>query len=193
MDIDAASYPKRLLAMLGAISHADFVAIDLEMTGIPSRIPKSERPYGDRRKNLEDMYAECKAAADRYSVIQFGLTCARFDWLQDKYVLTPYNVTLSPIMNDRLGFDREFCIQSGAATFLLNHGFDWGAALSSGVPYLSQEETARAKQIAYDRIDKKHEVSDVQLKAEDVQSLDFVSWVYIWAVGPKSSITNDHR
>jgi poly(A)-specific ribonuclease len=177
MEVDAVTYPHRLLDLLTHISEADFVSFDLELTGIPSHLPGKEpwRPRVGGRNTLKDRYEETKTAADRYNILQVGVTCAKFDYQADRYILRPYNITISPLIEERLDIEREICIQSGAAAFLLNNGFDMGAPFAKGVQYLSREEAARAKQIAYDRFDKKNAVQDVQLKVEDVDSLDFVS------------------
>jgi len=177
MEVDAATYPHRLLGLLTHISEADFVSFDLELTGIPSRLP-GKAPWNARgggKATLKDRYEETKTAADRYHILQVGITCAKFDHQADKYILHPYNISISPLLEERLDIEREICIQSGAATFLLNNGFDMGAPFAKGVQYLSREEAGRAKQMAYDRFDKKNAVQDVQLKVEDVDSLDFVN------------------
>ncbi|KAL1606598.1 hypothetical protein SLS60_004003 [Paraconiothyrium brasiliense] len=179
MDVDADSYPHELLGLLISISEADFVSLDLEFTGIPSRLP-GKQPWkshpGRGRKTLEDRYQETRIAADRYHILQIGLTCARFDYVENKYVLKPYNISLSPLLNEnfKLNIEREIHIQSGAATFLLNHGFDLGASFARGVQYLSREEAHDAQQRMNERLDRKPEVEDMQLKPGDVQSLDFV-------------------
>ena len=172
MQVDAASFPLHLLGLFINISEADFVSFDLELSGIPSRLPNKQRRPG--RLTLEDRYAETKQGADRYQILQVGITCARFDYTANKYILRPYNINLSPLLSERLDFEREISFQSGACSFLLDHGFDLGAPFATGVQYLSREEAAQAKQMAYDRIDKKNPVEDLQLKDEDVDSLDFV-------------------
>ncbi|KAF1970776.1 CAF1-domain-containing protein [Bimuria novae-zelandiae CBS 107.79] len=180
MDVDANSYPHRLLGILIAISEADFVSFDLELTGIPSRLPGKEpwqpRPANRDRTTLEDRYQETREAAGRYQILQVGLTCARFDYVTKKYVLRPYNIPISPLLNEefKLDIEREIHIQSGAATFLLKHGFDLGAPFAHGVQYLSRAEARWAQQRVNERLEKKSEVADMQLKESDVQSLDFV-------------------
>ncbi|KAL6705488.1 hypothetical protein ACN47E_006753 [Coniothyrium glycines] len=173
MEVDAVSFPHHLLGLIINISEADFVSFDLELSGIPSRLP--DRPKrGPGRFTLEERYAETKQGADRYQILQVGLTCARFDYIANKYVLRPYNINISPLLDERMDFEREITFQSGACTFLLNNGFDLGAPFAKGVQYLSREEADRAKQMAWDRIDKKNPIEDLQLKDEDVESLDFV-------------------
>lgn len=172
MDVDAVSYPHHLLGMLIAISEADFVSFDLELSGIPNRMPG--KPRSQKRQTLDDRYLEAKAGAERYQILQVGFTCARFDYLTNKYVLRPYNVNISPIIDERLDIEREVTFQTGAVQFLLKNGFQFDLPFSQGVQYLSRDEAKLAKQMAYDRFDKKNVVEDLQLKETDVDSLDFV-------------------
>ncbi|KAF1354342.1 CAF1-domain-containing protein [Lizonia empirigonia] len=172
MDVDAPSFPHHLLGLFIHISEADFVSFDLELSGIPSRLPNKKPRAGPF--TLQDRYAETKEGADRYQILQVGLTCARFDYLANQYVLRPYNINISPLLDERLDFEREITFQSGACTFLLGCGFDLGAPFATGVQYLSREEADRAKRLAYDRIDKVNPISDLQLKPTDSDSLDFV-------------------
>lgn len=181
MDVNAATYPHLLLPILISISEADFVSFDLEYTGIASRQARTGKPHAGARKSLKDRYEETKNAANKYNILQVGITCARFDYSTRKYVLEPWNISISPLVDERkVGFEREMCMQTGALAFLLNHGFNFNDAFVKGVPYLSREEVERAVQIASDRIEKKNQVEDVDLKPEDVDSLDFVSRILQW-------------
>lgn len=172
MDVDATSYAHHLLGMLIAISEADFVSFDLELSGIPSRMPGKPRSRG--RQTIEDRYLEVKAGAEKYQILQVGLTCARFDYLANKYVLRPYNINISPLLDERLDIEREVSFQTGAVEFLLKNNFQIDLPFTRGVQYLSREEANQAKQMAYDRVDKKNIVEDLQLRDTDVDSLDFV-------------------
>lgn len=175
MEVDAASFPHQLLDILVNISEADFVSFDLELSGIANRLPNHlrVRPSG-RKQTLEERYEETRTAANRYQVLQVGITCARFDYIDNSYILRPYNIVISPLLPERFDIKREICFQSGTASFLLSQGFDMGAPFARGVPYLSREEADRAKQMAFDRFDKKTFHEDVKLKDDDIQSLDFV-------------------
>jgi poly(A)-specific ribonuclease len=174
MEVDAASFPHHLLGLFINISEADFVSFDLELSGIPSRLPGKKPRPGGGRFTLEERYAETKEGANRYQILQVGITCARFDYIVDKYVLRPYNINISPLLDERLDFEREISMQSGALTFLLGCGFDLAKPFTHGVQYLSREEAAFAKQATWDRLDKKNPPEDMQLKEGDVESLDFM-------------------
>ncbi|KAF2821557.1 CAF1-domain-containing protein [Ophiobolus disseminans] len=174
MEVDAASFPHHLLGLFINISEADFVSFDLELSGIPSRLPNRQPRAGGGRFTLEERYAETKEAANRYQILQVGITCARFDYIANKYVLRPYNINISPLLDERMDFEREISLQSGAITFLLGCGFDMAKPFTHGVQYLSRQEAAAAKQATWDRLDNKNPPADMLLKKGDVESLDFM-------------------
>ncbi|KAF2993422.1 hypothetical protein E8E13_000004 [Curvularia kusanoi] len=173
MEVDGPSFADHVVRLLVDISKADFVSFDLELSGIPSRLP-DKKPRGAGPLTMEDRYAETREGANRYQILQIGLTCGKFDYLQNKCVLQPYNITLSPLLAERLDIEREISFQSGACQFLLGCNFDLGAPFARGVQYLSREEAVRAKRLADARLDKKNTIEDLQLKDTDTDSLDFV-------------------
>lgn len=99
MEVDAASFPHHLLGLLINISEADFVSFDLELSGIPSRLQNKPPRTGTGRYTLEERYAETREGANRYQILQVGITCARFDYIANKYVLRPYNINISPLFD----------------------------------------------------------------------------------------------
>lgn len=58
MEVDRISFYPLLLDILTDISEAHFVAFDLEMSGVPTKKPNSER--GPGRPTLQDRYHEVK-------------------------------------------------------------------------------------------------------------------------------------
>jgi poly(A)-specific ribonuclease len=189
MEVDAESFPSHLLGLFINISEADFVSFDLELSGIPSRI-QGKPAHGPGRFTMEERYQETKMGADRYQILQVGITCARFDYIANKYVLRPYNINISPLLNERMDFEREIIFQSGACSFLLGCGFDLGAPFARGVQYLSREEAERAKQTAWDRLENRNPIPDLQLKESDVESLDFLRRVRAAIVKWKASTSS---
>ncbi|KAL1624523.1 hypothetical protein SLS54_003866 [Diplodia seriata] len=170
MDVDKTAFWGRLLEILEAVSTAQFVSFDLELSGIPSR------GTSGTKQTLEERYQEIKDAADRYQILQIGLTCVEQDIQSESYVVRPYNFNLNPLLEERLDIERIWSFQSGAAEFLLSVGFKMDLPMTKGVPYLSRYEAKRAKKLAYARWDKSA-IADVQLKEHEVQSLEFVSKV----------------
>lgn len=172
MEVDKVSFPGRLLEILEAISRSHFVSFDLELSGVPSKT------NSNTRMSLEDRYRDVKAAAERYQILQIGLTCVEQDLAEDKYILRPYNFNINPLLDERLDIERIFAFQSGAAEFLLSHGFRMDLPMTMGVPYLSRDEAKKAKKLAYARWDRST-VQDVQLQEHEVESLEFVKKVRI--------------
>ena len=78
MDVEWSNFRAQLPSVLRAISQSRFVALDLELSGIPSRQPKKPRdPSRDEggKQTLQERYEETKDAAERFQILQLGLTC----------------------------------------------------------------------------------------------------------------------
>ena len=77
--MDVSSYDFQALApsILDAIANAHFVAIDLELSGIPGHQPNKIKvsDSSSGKPTLQQRYAESKTAAETYQVLQFGITC----------------------------------------------------------------------------------------------------------------------
>lgn len=181
MDINAASFLGNLLDIFTAISESQFVSFDLELSGIPS---KQWRPNGNKQ-TLQERYEEVKHAAERYQILQIGLTCVRevnrpvrsgeSPDMEIVYGVQPYNFNLSPLLPERMGVERIFSFQSGAAQFLIEHGFRMDLPFTHGVPYLSRDEAKLVKATAYAKIEERGALPDIDLsKPEDVAAVDFM-------------------
>lgn len=81
MDINNDSYFKQLLPLLHHIANANFVAFDLEMSGISVRSRFGPNPQGhdNGKPTLQQLYDETRTAAERYQVLQVGITCVEED------------------------------------------------------------------------------------------------------------------
>ena len=75
MDISNLTYPAQLPRVLDDLATCSFVAIDLEFSGIHILSNSS----GDRSQTLQERYEEVKGAAERYQVLQVGLTTCHED------------------------------------------------------------------------------------------------------------------
>lgn len=171
MDVDKTSFYPLLPGILTDISTAHFVTIDLELSGIPTKDPAAGKP------TLQQRYLETKAAAERYQILQIGITCVEQDVDSKKYVLKPYNFDLSPLVAERnLDIERIFSFQSGAAEFLLKVGFDIGRPFTHGVPYLNRAESKLAREKHLRRNDKTS-VADIFIKPTETESLAFLARV----------------
>lgn len=76
MDIGPRAFLHQLPTILNAIADAHFVAIDLELSGIPTKKPRAAGK-DNRKPNLQSRYEETKMAAEKYQVLQLGITCVR--------------------------------------------------------------------------------------------------------------------
>ena len=82
MDVKGINYRGQLPSILAAISKAHFVSFDLELSGIPGRQrgqPKAPGQPATGKVTLQERYEETKRAAERYQVLQLGLTCVEED------------------------------------------------------------------------------------------------------------------
>lgn len=142
MDVDRDSFTALLPTILKRISTAHFVAFDFEHSGIPTqRIDRNGKP------SLQQKYSDIKAAAERYHILQVGITCVEWDNVNKQYLMRPMNFNLSPLnyQQRRLTLERDFSYSSSAVEFLLRQNYRVDAPFSSGVPYMSSKEEAAVK------------------------------------------------
>lgn len=175
MEVDRISFYPLLLDILSDLSESHFVAFDLELSGVPSKLNRTVDGRG--RPTLQQRYLETKEAAERYQILQIGLTCVQQDVENKRYILKPFNFELSPIINEKgLDIERIFSFQSSAVEFLLKVGFDIALPFENGIPYLSRAETRLAREKHAQRQDKSA-IADIQLKPTEVESLAFLERV----------------
>lgn len=70
MEITSNNFWEALPKVFEAMAAANHVAIDLEMSGI-----FTNATYPSTRPTIETIYAQAKEAAERFQIVQFGLTC----------------------------------------------------------------------------------------------------------------------
>lgn len=78
MDITASSFQRQLPSILDAVAEAHFVTIDLELSGIPGHQGNKSRAAdggSNGKPSLQQRYEENKTAAEKYQVLQLGITC----------------------------------------------------------------------------------------------------------------------
>jgi poly(A)-specific ribonuclease len=173
MDINKYNFYPQILDILTAISRAHFVAVDLELSGVPSKDSLSSKAG---KQTLQERYLETKEAAERYQILQIGLTCVEQDVENNKYILRPYNFDLCPIISERLDVERIFSVQSGAAEFLLRNGFDMNKPFRDGVPYLTKDEAKLARDKHTKRQDRTA-LADIVIKPTEIESIAFLQRV----------------
>lgn len=152
MDINRINFLANLLNILKVISKAEFVAVDLEMSGIqvdkPSTTPVVIKP------TLQGAYEEARSAAMLYTILQFGFTCISWDPNKKSYVTETFNIPLHPGVRPcncvrpckesscRLysAMKRSVTISTKSLGFLEYNQFDFSGLFQRGVPYMSSAE-----------------------------------------------------
>ncbi|CAK9195023.1 unnamed protein product [Sphagnum troendelagicum] len=126
----------------GYLQKADFVAIDLEMTGVESTM---------WRRNLEmdtceTRYQNLKHSAEKFAVWQCGVCPFRWDESSKKFIAFPFNFSIFP--RNELELDmptRAFFAQTSSLEFLAKHKFDFNTCVYDGISYLSRDQEAAAR------------------------------------------------
>ncbi|KAL9112622.1 MAG: hypothetical protein Q9227_003193 [Pyrenula ochraceoflavens] len=163
MDVSKWAFPTELVNIIQQIADSHFVAFDLEFTGIAGR------SFQSGGKDLQQVYSEVRDAANRYQVLQFGMTIATEDWDRGVYILKTYNFYIDPVpARYNLKLERIWSFQSGAVEFLNRHDFDFGKPYREGVSYLTRQEANSIRGQGPEVYE------DLPLKTEDAELLDAV-------------------
>ncbi|XP_074303444.1 poly(A)-specific ribonuclease PARN [Silene latifolia] len=140
-NVTKSNFDETLIDLTAHVKSADFIAIDLEMTGI-TRSPWRESFEFDRH---DIRYLKVKDSVENFAVVQFGVCPFRWDPSQDSFVAHPHNFFIFP--RQELPSDGplyEFMCQTSSIGFLAKYQFDFNACIREGVSYLSrgQEDAA---------------------------------------------------
>lgn len=146
MEIDRFNFWEKLPNILKTISEAQYVAIDLEMSGI--QVDQFRGMPVPAKPTLQDAYDDAMMAAEMYTILQFGFTCISWERERKSYVTRTFNIPLYPgvIADDfssrDLASTMNRCIRFSTKTlaFLKNNGFNFLDVFHKGVPYLSAKE-----------------------------------------------------
>lgn len=120
-----------------AIEACDFVAIDLEMTGL---FPSEETAY--KIHNLDDhqeRYEKLCCSAKSFLPSQVGLCCFRWDESTCSYVASTFNFYVFPRPIGR-NSDSRFVCQTGSLSFLAGTGFDFNKFIRDGISYCDETD-----------------------------------------------------
>ncbi|GIJ89375.1 hypothetical protein Asppvi_008315 [Aspergillus pseudoviridinutans] len=173
MDVTAQSFPYHLPRILDDLATCCFVSMDFEFSGIATTFSNPNRGS----QTLQARYEEVKSSADKYQILQVGLTICHEDIENASYTLKPYNVNLSPIIDRRLEVERHWSMQSSAIEFLVENKFSIDSILKQGVQYLSREEEEQAIAKAIERRDRVAVHTSIDVKETEHESLAFLKAV----------------
>eukprot|EP00927_Polykrikos_kofoidii_P065740 TRINITY_DN61455_c0_g1_i1.p1 TRINITY_DN61455_c0_g1~~TRINITY_DN61455_c0_g1_i1.p1 ORF type:complete len:588 (+),score=101.97 TRINITY_DN61455_c0_g1_i1:117-1880(+) len=133
--------------ILEEIRRAEFVAVDLELTGLHI---KSERFIG-----IDRCYSAHREGVRTFMPVQVGLCAARRDPSKTTpgggchWILSPYSMYVFP----RETGDRHFTVSTATLSFLDSNGFDFNDWVRHGVGWLRPAEEEEMRRGVQQRID----------------------------------------
>ncbi|KAJ1926288.1 hypothetical protein FBU59_007330, partial [Linderina macrospora] len=161
MDVTRDNFKAALREFSAAITTCDFVAIDMEMTGL---YPDNQsKPY--RKDTNDERYQKLKKSAEMFGVVQVGICL--FTWIDSAsedsdggnqesggyYEACPFNFNVFPCTNvSGIPVTTHFNYQNTAFEFLAKNSFDFNKWIYQGVSYLREDEIERVRKEKLDRI-----------------------------------------
>ncbi|XVE96689.1 hypothetical protein REPUB_Repub02eG0244300 [Reevesia pubescens] len=140
--VTRSNFDSALIELRSHVRASDFVAIDMEMTGVTSA-PWRESFEFDR---FDIRYLKVKDSAEKFAVLQFGVCPFRWDSLKQSFIAHPHNFFVFPRQEIPLdGHSYEFLCQTTSMDFLAKYHFDFNACINEGVSYLSKEQEDEAR------------------------------------------------
>ncbi|KAG8365158.1 hypothetical protein BUALT_Bualt18G0075200 [Buddleja alternifolia] len=140
-NVTTSNFEPALAELRRHVKEADFVSIDLEMTGVTSA-PWRESFEFDRP---DVQYLKIKDSAEKFAVVQFGVCPFRWDAHSNSFVAHPHNFYIFPrqeIPGDGIAY--EFLCQTSSLEFLAKYQFDFNACIYEGISYLSRSQEEEA-------------------------------------------------
>ncbi|KAJ8605703.1 hypothetical protein CTAYLR_010754 [Chrysophaeum taylorii] len=120
-----------------AVSAAEFISYDEEMTGI-GFAGVSFQEFNAYSDKPFERYEKMRKVATAFGIVQLGVTA----WVREggKLVASPFNIFVFPG-----GDGDDILVSPGAVKFLSEHGMDWREWLDKGVPFVDagREEEKR--------------------------------------------------
>ncbi|KAL0550194.1 hypothetical protein IC582_014698 [Cucumis melo] len=143
-NVTKSNFEAALSELRSHVRAADFVAVDLEMTGITSA-PWRDLLEFDR---FDVRYLNVKDSAEKFAVVQFGVCPFRWDSAKKSFVAHPHNFFIFPRHEIEVdGPSSEFLCRTTSLEFLAKYQFDFNACIYEGISYLSRahEDAARKR------------------------------------------------
>ncbi|XP_031481091.1 poly(A)-specific ribonuclease PARN isoform X1 [Nymphaea colorata] len=131
------NFASALETLRATLRDADFVALDVEMTGVVSA-PWRESFEFDRP---DVRYLKVKDSAEKFAVVQFGVCPFRWEDSSQTLIAYPHNFYIFP--RKELSFDlpsHEFLCQTTSIGFLAKHQFNFNTCIHEGISYISREQ-----------------------------------------------------
>ncbi|KAI8903058.1 cytochrome P450 [Gorgonomyces haynaldii] len=143
MDVLRSNFEQQLPSILKEIQKSEYVAMDLEFTGI------GDQGKAELLDSLQDRYDRVKFTATNFIPTQVGLCC--FQKAEDGYRAKAYNFYIFPKTNKYVG-EYDFLSQATSLNFLAENKFDFNKWIYEGIPWLNRtnEREAKAKLLSRD-------------------------------------------
>ncbi|KAI8010396.1 Poly(A)-specific ribonuclease PARN [Camellia lanceoleosa] len=149
-NVTKSNFESALSNLRRLVRDADFVSIDLEMTGVTSA-PWRDSFEFDR---FDIRYLKVKDSAEKFAVVQFGVCPFRWDSSKQSFIAHPHNFYIFPRQEIPVGGPSyEFLCQTTSIDFLAKYQFDFNQCIHEGISYLSrgqQDEALRHLQMRYE-------------------------------------------
>ncbi|KAK2013008.1 ribonuclease CAF1 [Colletotrichum eremochloae] len=179
MDVTMENFWRQLPRIMLSIATSQFVAIDLEMTGIADK--GSER---HENPDVHQIYETAKKIASTFNVFDLGITCIMVQ-SDGSYDVESYSFAVSPYLHadtrDDETFiqdvDRRLCIAYDTLKFLRKESVRIEKIYEDCVPYLSREDVRKATQRMEKRMERLNDLEQHPYD-EDDEGLSFFS-VYV--------------
>ncbi|KAK7302274.1 hypothetical protein RJT34_13159 [Clitoria ternatea] len=167
--VTTANFEPSLAELRRYVRTSDFVAIDLEMTGVTSA-PWRDSFEFDR---ADVRYLKIRDSASKFAVVQFGVCPFRWDPSNQSFIAYPHNFYVFPRQElAGLGPCDEFLCQTTSMDFLARYQFDFNACINEGISYLSRDQEREALRTLNSTYGS--EWSDI-CKLKDVRDIPLVS------------------
>jgi poly(A)-specific ribonuclease len=132
MELSYKTYRDNEERIMNEIEECDFISFDLEMTGIDSDINNSLIDTPEIR------YLKYKTTAEKYKIIQLGLTLFKFNSRNNYYEVSPYSFYLFPC--NSLNNDSIISCELKSLLFNKKNGIDFNEWIKNGICYLNDRQ-----------------------------------------------------
>ncbi|EFO88694.1 hypothetical protein CRE_06714 [Caenorhabditis remanei] len=124
IEVNRDNFSKIWPYMLVCIKSADFIAMDLELSGLGGQ--------GLRSKDVQERYRAIRDAAHTRSILSVGITTMKLIHKSEKRRSLRYE---TQVFNLLTLSEKPFTIEPSALQFLAKHSFDFNRLIQSGVQF----------------------------------------------------------
>eukprot|EP00754_Rhynchopus_humris_P052071 Rhum_TRINITY_DN9906_c0_g1::Rhum_TRINITY_DN9906_c0_g1_i1::g.35878::m.35878/K01148/PARN, PNLDC1; poly(A)-specific ribonuclease len=146
MNVDTDNFAEGLEALRASLNDCQYVAMDLEMTGIS--LSGDARTAVSITDTPQQRYVKYKVAVEKFAPMQVGLACFK-ETQEGTLAAAPFNVYVFPrsIEDGSLGAPHipQVSLCSSAMSFHRGNGFDFQRWVDKGVPYVTSAVESRLR------------------------------------------------